>query len=62
VAGVDKVYANESQNPGGILERDGLRHRVFTENAEQLNNVLPKDVKPNGHRHESTLFRHLQED
>lgn len=45
-AGVKEIVANElSERRRKILETLGF-DRVFAENAEQLNNVLPKDVKP----------------
>jgi hypothetical protein len=45
-AGAKKVIVNElSPRRAELLKTLGF-DQVFTENAEQLNNVLPKDVKP----------------
>jgi len=45
-AGAKEVIVNEfSPRRAEVLKEMGF-DRVFTENAEQLNNVLPKDIKP----------------
>ena len=46
MAGPKEVIVNElSPRRADLLKQLGF-DRVFTENAEQLNNILPKDVKP----------------
>ena len=44
---VKSVIANElSARRADILKNSKLADRVFTEDAEQINNILPQDVKP----------------
>ena len=45
VAGADVIVNELSERRAELLKEMGF-NRVFTENAEQLNNILPKDVKP----------------
>lgn len=46
LAGVKEIIVNElAPRRAAILKELGF-DQVFTENAEQLNNILPKDVKP----------------
>lgn len=46
LAGVKETIVNElAPRRGAILKELGF-DRVFTENAEQLNNILPKDARP----------------
>jgi hypothetical protein len=45
IAGAQVIVNELSQRRAEVLKEMGF-DRVFTENAEQLNNILPKDVKP----------------
>lgn len=45
-ADVDKVYVNELSPRRAALLKDQGYAAVFTENAEQLHNILPPEVKP----------------
>jgi len=46
IAGVKKVIVNELSKRRAALLKELNFDRLFTENAEQLNNILPKDVAP----------------
>ena len=46
IAGADTIGNEFSARRAEILKESGIADKVFTENAEQLNNILPDDVKP----------------